>query len=62
MVVANLKAEAMALMDRRTELEAQMNAIIQRLCQPGGPGISGSLVDSEVILLFHIHYYYDFEF
>lgn len=57
-----MKAEAMALMDRRTELEAQMNAIIQRLCQPGGPGISGSLVDSEVILLFHIHYYYDFEF
>lgn len=48
MVGANLKAEAMALMDRRTELEAQMNAIIQRLCQPGGPGISGSLVDSEV--------------
>ncbi|XP_003633172.1 26S proteasome non-ATPase regulatory subunit 9 isoform X2 [Vitis riparia] len=47
MVGANLKAEAMALMDRRTELEAQMNAIIQRLCQPGGPGISGSLVDSE---------------
>lgn len=24
-----------------------MNSIIDRLCQPGGPGISGNLVDSE---------------
>lgn len=58
---ANLKAEAMALMNKRTELEAQMNAIIDRLCQPGGPGISGNLVDSEVISLTNIYCYFDFE-
>lgn len=28
-------------------MEAEMNSIIDRLCQPGGPGISGNLVDSE---------------
>ncbi|XP_057969801.1 uncharacterized protein LOC131158888 [Malania oleifera] len=47
MVATNLKAEAMALMDKRSVIEAEMNAIIERLCQPGGPGISGSLIDSE---------------
>ena len=62
MVGTNLKAEAMALMNKRTELEAQMNAIIERLCQPGGPGISGNLVDSEAISLSNIHRYRDFKF
>ena len=62
MVGTNLKAEAMALMNKRTELEAQMNAIIERLCQPGGPGISGNLVDSEAISLSNIHCYRDFKF
>ena len=28
-------------------MEAEMNAIIESLCGPGGPGISGSLVDRE---------------
>uniref|UniRef100_A0A5B6YTF9 Putative 26S proteasome non-ATPase regulatory subunit 9 isoform X1 n=1 Tax=Davidia involucrata TaxID=16924 RepID=A0A5B6YTF9_DAVIN len=47
MVATNLKAEAMSLMDKRTALEAEMNVIIDRLCQPGGPGLSANLVDSE---------------
>lgn len=47
MVATNLKAEALKLMDRRSALEAEMNGIIDRLCQPGGPGLSGNLVDSE---------------
>ncbi|CAJ1975546.1 unnamed protein product [Sphenostylis stenocarpa] len=37
----------MSLMDKRSAMEAEMNAIIARLSQPGAPGISGSLVDSE---------------
>lgn len=49
MVATNLKAEALKLMDRRSALEAEMNGIIDRLCQPGGPGLSGNLVDSEAI-------------
>lgn len=48
MVGANLKAETISLMDQRTSIEAQMNAIIDRLCQPGGPGITGNLLDPEV--------------
>ncbi|KAL2322195.1 hypothetical protein Fmac_026574 [Flemingia macrophylla] len=47
MVATNVKAETMSLMDKRTALEAEMNAIISRLSQPGGPGLSGNLVDAE---------------
>ncbi|KAJ4959148.1 hypothetical protein NE237_026259 [Protea cynaroides] len=47
MVAMNLKAGTMALMEQREATEREMNAIIDRLCQPGGPGISGSLVDEE---------------
>ncbi|XP_004242595.2 uncharacterized protein [Solanum lycopersicum] len=47
MVGTNLKAETMKLMDERTNTEAEMDVVIQRLCQPGGPGLSGNLVDSE---------------
>ncbi|XP_009624876.1 uncharacterized protein [Nicotiana tomentosiformis] len=47
MVGTNLKAETIKLMDQRANTEAEMEIIIQRLCQPGGPGLSGNLVDSE---------------
>lgn len=47
MVGTNLKAETFSLMDKRTNLEAEMNIIIDRLSQPGGPGLSGNLLDSE---------------
>ncbi|MBA0594273.1 hypothetical protein Gorai_011184 [Gossypium raimondii] len=47
MVGANLKSETIKLMDKRSAMEAEMNAIIEQLCQPGGPGLSGNLVDSE---------------
>ncbi|CAN4113221.1 unnamed protein product [Withania somnifera] len=47
MVGTNLKEETMKLMDERANKEAEMDVIIQRLCQPGGPGLSGNLVDSE---------------
>ncbi|KAL2534816.1 26S proteasome regulatory subunit [Abeliophyllum distichum] len=47
MVGANLKAEAMNLMEKRSGIEAEMNVIIERLCQPGGPGLFGNLLDSE---------------
>ncbi|OVA16552.1 PDZ domain [Macleaya cordata] len=50
MVAANLKAETMALMEERDAIEGEMNSIISRLCQPGGPGISGNLVDSEAYI------------
>lgn len=43
----NVKAETMSLMDKRSALEAEMNSIIARLSQPGAPGLSGNLVDSE---------------
>ncbi|KAM7477143.1 hypothetical protein LguiB_024386 [Lonicera macranthoides] len=43
MVATNLKEEAMKLMDHRSLLEAEMNSIIDRLSQPGGPGLSGNL-------------------
>ncbi|KAJ6382227.1 hypothetical protein OIU77_030806 [Salix suchowensis] len=52
MVGANLKAETMKLMDKRSALETEMNVIIGRLCQPGGPGLSGNLVDSEILCVF----------
>ena len=52
MVATNVKAETMSLMDKRTAVEAEMNAIIARLTQPGAPGLSGNLVDSEVFLFF----------
>ncbi|XP_060171774.1 uncharacterized protein LOC132602962 isoform X2 [Lycium barbarum] len=48
MVGTNLKAETMKLMDERANKETEMDVIIQRLSQPGGPGLSGNLVDSEV--------------
>ncbi|KAL4329471.1 hypothetical protein AHAS_Ahas13G0303400 [Arachis hypogaea] len=47
MVATNVKAETMSLMDKRTAVEAEMNSIIARLTQPGAPGLSGNLVDSE---------------
>ncbi|XVE53652.1 hypothetical protein DITRI_Ditri03aG0020200 [Diplodiscus trichospermus] len=47
MVGANLKSETMKLIEKRSGTEAEMNAIIEQLCQPGGPGLSGNLVDSE---------------
>ncbi|KAE8682684.1 26S proteasome regulatory subunit, putative isoform 2 [Hibiscus syriacus] len=47
MVGANLKSETMKLIEKRSGIEAEMNAIIEQLCQPGGPGLSGNLVDSE---------------
>lgn len=42
-----MKAETLSLMDKRAAIEVEMNAIIERLNQPGGPGLSGNLVDSE---------------
>lgn len=53
MVGANLKAETMALMDKRAAMETEMNSIVERLCNPGGPGLSGNLIDSEVLYLRH---------
>ncbi|RLN33943.1 hypothetical protein C2845_PM03G34790 [Panicum miliaceum] len=47
MVAPDVKAETMKLMDRRGTLEAEMDAIIARLTAPGGPGITGGLVDAE---------------
>ncbi|RAL44154.1 hypothetical protein DM860_016400 [Cuscuta australis] len=47
MVGTNLKAEAMKLTDQRSAIELEMNAIIERLCRPDGPGFSGNLTDSE---------------
>lgn len=51
MVGANLKAETMTLMDKRAAMETEMNSIVERLCNPGGPGLSGNLIDSEVLYL-----------
>uniref|UniRef100_A0A0E0ESA9 PDZ domain-containing protein n=1 Tax=Oryza meridionalis TaxID=40149 RepID=A0A0E0ESA9_9ORYZ len=47
MVATNLKAETVGLMDRRAAVEAEMDAIIAALSVPGGPGITGGLVDAE---------------
>ncbi|XP_027173273.1 26S proteasome non-ATPase regulatory subunit 9-like isoform X1 [Coffea eugenioides] len=47
MVATNLKAETMKLMEQRSGIEAEMNVIIENLCRPGGPGLSGNLLDSE---------------
>ncbi|CAL5064353.1 unnamed protein product [Urochloa decumbens] len=47
MVAPDVKAETMKLMDRRGALEAEMDAIITGLTAPGGPGITGGLVDAE---------------
>lgn len=55
MVATNVKAETMSLMDKRSALEAEMNSIIARLSHPGGPGLSGNLVDSEVLLFTSYH-------
>ncbi|KAG8372574.1 hypothetical protein BUALT_Bualt12G0080200 [Buddleja alternifolia] len=64
MVGTNLKAETVKLMDNRSGKEAEMNVIIERLCQPGGPGLSGNLVDSEasfIIFLFALDYLFIYE-
>ncbi|GAB2216628.1 hypothetical protein Droror1_Dr00024404 [Drosera rotundifolia] len=47
MVGPNLKSETLTLMDKRSAIESEMNSIIDRLSVPGGPGISGNLLDSE---------------
>lgn len=47
-MATNLKAETFSLMEKRASTEAEMNAIIAQLSAPGGPGISGNLVDAEV--------------
>lgn len=47
MVGKDIKAETMVLMEKRAALEAEMNSIIDRLWQPGGPGLTGNLVDAE---------------
>ncbi|CAH9087591.1 unnamed protein product [Cuscuta europaea] len=47
MVGTNIKSEAIKLMEQRSSVELEMNAIIQRLCCPDGPGLSGNLTDSE---------------
>lgn len=47
MVATDVKSEVNKLMEKRSALETEMNVIIERLCQPGGPGLSGNLVDSE---------------
>jgi hypothetical protein len=64
MVGANLKAETMAMMESRTAVEAEMDAIIARLSRPGGAGLQGNLVDSEVhssqLFFFFFFYYYSF--
>jgi hypothetical protein len=62
MVGANLKAETMAMMESRTAVEAEMDAIIARLSRPGGAGLQGNLVDSEVhsSQLFFFFFFYSF--
>ncbi|CAL1414952.1 unnamed protein product [Linum trigynum] len=47
MAGANVKAETVKLMEKRGLIESEMNVLVQRLTQPGGPGLSGNLVDSE---------------
>ncbi|PIA60454.1 hypothetical protein AQUCO_00300157v1 [Aquilegia coerulea] len=47
MVATNLKAETKSLIEKRDFMEIEMNSIITRLSQPGGPGITGNLLDSE---------------
>lgn len=42
-----MKAETLALIEQRSDMETQMNSIISRLCAPAGPGISGNLLDAE---------------
>ena len=48
MVGSNIRSEAMSLMDKRGVMEGEIDTIIARLTGPGGPGVKGSLVDSEV--------------
>ncbi|KAJ4813701.1 26S proteasome non-ATPase regulatory subunit 9 [Rhynchospora pubera] len=43
----NLKSETKSLMDQRATLEAEMNALIDTLSGPAGPGLSANLTDSE---------------
>ncbi len=64
MVGANLKAETMVMMESRTAVEAEMDAIIARLSRPGGAGLQGNLVDSEVhssqLFFFFFFFFYSF--
>mgnify|MGYP000503496525 FL=1 len=50
MVGTNVKAETLSLMDKRSEIETEINSIVSRLCAPGGPGLTDNLVDAEVNL------------
>ncbi|XP_058114068.1 uncharacterized protein LOC131256963 [Magnolia sinica] len=47
MVATNLKAETISLQEKRDAIEVEMSGIISRLTQPGGPGISDPLTDSQ---------------
>ncbi|KAM7267722.1 hypothetical protein ACFE04_009888 [Oxalis oulophora] len=47
MVATNVKTETINLMDKRSTVESQMTSIINSLTASGGPGIDGTLVDSE---------------
>ncbi|CAA0832936.1 26S proteasome regulatory subunit- putative [Striga hermonthica] len=47
MVAANLKAETMKLMEKRSGIEAKINVIIENLYRPGDPGLAGNLLDHE---------------
>lgn len=57
MVGANLKAQTMKLMEKRTMLEAEMNGLIETLCQPRGPGLTGNLVDSEACFFYFLRFF-----
>lgn len=62
MVGTNLKALTMKLMEERTTLEAEMNALIETLCQPGGPGLTGNLVDSEAGFFYFLRFFNSFSY
>lgn len=62
MVATNLKAETVELMDKRSGIETEMNVIIERLCQPGGPGLSGNLLDLEAIFPFFFSFPFPLSF
>lgn len=48
MATVDLKETAKELIDKRTGIEKQINAILARLEGPGGGGVNGNLVDAEV--------------
>ncbi|GBG63460.1 hypothetical protein CBR_g38078 [Chara braunii] len=43
----NPRIEALALMEKRKEIEVEIEIITSRLCKPGGPGLKGDLIDRE---------------